>query len=148
MNVAGTSPLSPAASRAAASQSDNTVPTSCAKHSVQERSTNGRPSSESTQHYSIELDVGNLLLSRSFSLRKYPSWYNLFEWLLKKVKMRISSGIASFVSICGGWYPPIIERGLSESARARPVLVVGDSVIAFTAAGDQVGSEETCSVCG
>lgn len=27
------------------------------------------------------------LESRSFSFRKYPSWYNLLEWLLRKLKM-------------------------------------------------------------
>lgn len=27
------------------------------------------------------------LESKSFSFRKYPSWYNLLEWLLRKLKM-------------------------------------------------------------
>lgn len=43
-NLGRTSPFSPAASSSAASHSDNTVPTSCAKHSVQVRSALGWPS--------------------------------------------------------------------------------------------------------
>lgn len=44
INLGRTSPSSPAASSSAASQSDSTVPTSCAKHSVHVLSGLGRPS--------------------------------------------------------------------------------------------------------
>ena len=44
MKVGATSPSCPAASSAAASHSERTVPTSCAKHSVQDLSGYGRPS--------------------------------------------------------------------------------------------------------
>ncbi len=47
MNLGSTSPSWPAASSSAASQSDKTVPTSCAKHSVQVRSAFGLPSGSS-----------------------------------------------------------------------------------------------------
>lgn len=121
MNLGRTPPSGPAASSSAASQSDSTVPTSCAKHSVHVLSGFGRPSKRQRvslgkesdknpgpQEHRIDERMGlaaeDARVFWSSSFKKYPSWYNLLPWPLRKVKMGWSSGmVSSPMSMRGGW---------------------------------------------